>query len=114
MKTIQRITLEVLIGLAIVLIFTMAVTACPKTNFTGRLVSPQGRSIAGAIVTIENVGSEPFAVARTNTFGYYTLKGIPNCAEYTLEFKARGYSFEPVLLVLPLPPVNDLVIGRVK
>jgi hypothetical protein len=107
MKQLHRITLQVLIGLAITLVFAWNVTACGiYETYRGRLTTKEGRAIAGAIVTA-STDEAVWASARSNTFGYYTLS-LPACEQttYTVEPKHRVYEFEAFGVLVGVP-VNE-------
>lgn len=76
-----------------------AVPTAADVSASGQVRDRQGRAITGAIVTIiDNAGLS--RAARTNTFGYFTITGLPAGRTYIVTTVAKRYSFEPQLLSL--------------
>jgi hypothetical protein len=66
----------------------------------GRVLGPDGRGVANAIVSIYNddVGLKYYAV--TNPFGYYRLADIPATNSYTMSVKSKRFTYAPRVLTL--------------
>ena len=75
-------------------------TSAPAT-LGGRVVTPDGRGIRGARVTLARADGQPmFAV--TNSFGFFRFDGVPTGSSYVMSVSAKGYRFETRLV-----EVND-------
>ena len=84
------------IGVNNVVVSSVAPTAAP-VEVAGRVLSGQGRSISGAVITAyDEVGTRQFAV--TNTFGYYRLTKMMAGESYVLSVQAKGYQFDSIFL----------------
>ena len=69
------------------------VAAAVSATVSGQVLSPVGGGVRNVYVTLSNQ-SGTVATARTNSFGYFTFRGIP-AGSYTLEVVAKQYDFAP-------------------
>jgi subtilisin-like proprotein convertase family protein len=76
-----------------------AIPTAADVSASGRVRDRQGRAITGAFVTITDDAGLSRS-ARTNTFGYFTITGLPAGRSYIVTTAARRYSFEPQLLTI--------------
>lgn len=66
---------------------------------SGRVTDAYGRAISAAAITVQDFTGVS-KVAYTNTFGYYTVKGLPVAQAYVVGVSARRYTFSsPTSLV---------------
>jgi CSLREA domain-containing protein len=72
------------------------VAAAANVTVSGRVFS-QISYVPRALVTISS-GGNVIASDTTNTFGNFTLAGIPSGQSYTINVFAKGYQFDPVNL----------------
>lgn len=71
----------------------LAPTAAP-VSLSGRVTDGSGRGLPSVVVTITD--GQGFAKsARTNSFGFYSIKGIPAGESYIVGASARGHRFPP-------------------
>lgn len=76
-----------------------AIPTAANVSASGQVLDRTGRAIKGAIVSItDEVGLS--RSARTNTFGYFAISGLPAGRSYIVTTSAKRYSFEPQLLNL--------------
>lgn len=79
-------------------ISSFAPTAAPA-DISGRVMSHDGRSVSGAIVTlVDEFGLQ--RTAATNSFGYYRLTGINVGTTYVVAVASKRYQFEPQVVTL--------------
>ena len=65
----------------------------------GRVVSPYGRGLSGATVTMFDVFGGR-RTARTNSFGYYSFADVPAGRTYYFQVNSKKYVFEEPIRVL--------------
>ncbi len=58
----------------------------------GRVVTREGRGIAGVRITVISENGE-VRVVQTNPFGYYSLRGLPSGQTYTFTLTHKVYRF---------------------
>ena len=64
----------------------------PAASISGRVITPDGRGVRGATVTI--VDSNGFArTVTTSSFGYYTFDDLTAGASYVIGVSSRQYRF---------------------
>jgi hypothetical protein len=59
-------------------------------TFTGTVMDAQGAAVAGADVTITNVGTNDKSLSKTNTEGVYRVLELP-VGNYEIEVAAKGF-----------------------
>jgi outer membrane receptor protein involved in Fe transport len=59
---------------------------------TGRVLDPQGKSIAGANVTLNNTGTGLTKSAKTDSGGDYKFAGLPITDNYVVKVEASGFT----------------------
>jgi len=70
-------------------------------EITGRVVSPEGRPVAGAIMTArDDTGNIWNSV--TNPFGYYRIANIPSGRSYTISVRSKRFVFSERTLFVAL------------
>jgi hypothetical protein len=69
----------------------------PAVSVSGRIMTPAGYGIRGALVTITDSNAVTRA-AITGSFGHYRFDNLPAGATYTITASARRYSFTPQML----------------
>ena len=79
-------------------------------SVSGRVFDPYKRPIRGAMVSITDM-SGVSRRAITNTFGYFTISGMPAGESYLLTADARRYTFDPRLLNLQDSVTGLLIVG---
>jgi hypothetical protein len=80
--------------------FTVSLAPSAGTvSVSGRVTTVDGRSVAGAVVTLTSDTGLIFS-ARSNVFGYYRLEGLPVGRTYIATVTAKGLEFDPVTLNL--------------
>jgi len=63
-------------------------------DLSGRVVSPDGRGVGNAKVTIiDSRGRKRTAI--TSSFGYYSVEQLPTSLKYEIEVRSRRHDFEP-------------------
>ncbi len=78
---------------------TIGESSATGTIITGRTMIPSGRGIMNVIVILTDSRGNS-RTARTTSFGYYEFKNVPTDETYTLEVKAKKYTFsQPKLIV---------------
>ena len=75
---------------------SVEVAVAVSATVSGQVLSPVGGGVRNVWVTISNPGGV-VATARTNSFGYFTLRNVPT-GSYTLEVVAKQYSFTPQII----------------
>jgi hypothetical protein len=70
----------------------LATPASAPASVAGRVTHSLGRSVSGAIVTLTADNGMTYS-ARSNTFGYYRIDGLPTCRNYFGNVFAKGLSF---------------------
>lgn len=83
-----------------------------NVSLSGRVMMSNGRGISGVIVkTVDSEGA--VRQARSNSFGYYKIEGIPAGTTVVLSAASRAYSFEPRVLMMSDDLANtDLIALR--
>lgn len=76
---------------------SLAPTAAPAT-VAGRVISNEGRGIAGVVVSLIDAESGESFTARSNTFGRFRFSEITAGRSYVLTAKHKRYSFASRLL----------------
>ena len=72
---------------------SVEVAVAVSATISGQVLSTFGGGVPNVWVTISNQ-TGVVGTARTNSFGYFTLRGIPS-GQYTLEVNAKQYTFAP-------------------
>jgi len=80
-------------GIAVddIIIDAVAPTAADAT-ISGRVTDAYGRAISSAVITVQDIAGVS-KVAYTNTFGYYSVKGLEVGQTYAVGVSARRYTF---------------------
>jgi hypothetical protein len=74
----------------------MAPTALAENvSVGGRVMTPQGFAVRGALVTIRDSSNNVIRTTTTSMFGHYRLEGIAAGATYTISVKSARYTFTP-------------------
>src|SRR5436309_11235889 len=60
------------------------------TAINGNVTDPQGKTVAGATVTITQVGTESGRVVQTDSFGHYQLQALPP-GVYEVKVELAGF-----------------------
>ncbi len=87
--------------------YVRLVPTAATVSVAGRVESPLGRGIANVIVVAFSMEGESWS-ARSNTFGYFKIGGLPAGRPYVVTAYSRRYEFESQLLSL-----DDDVMGLV-
>lgn len=74
-------------------VYSAVELALSEVRVRGRILSPSGRPIAHAIVSLTDASGIQ-RTFRTNTFGYYGFEALPIGRDYEISVAARGYDFE--------------------
>lgn len=82
------------------------VTTAASVSVSGRVITPFGRGLNGAIVTLTEADGTVHT-ARTSTFGYYRFADISVGQTVTVGVASKRYNFQPALLNLA-EDVQDL------
>ena len=69
---------------------------------SGRVLTPGGRAISGARITVIDAESGETFSAVTNPFGYYTVEGLEAGRLYTATVERKGYKFANATRVVSL------------
>ncbi|MBS1794294.1 MAG: carboxypeptidase regulatory-like domain-containing protein [Acidobacteria bacterium] len=72
--------------------FTIQVNTAAPVSVTGRVLSPEGRGVAGARVSITDQ-SGSIRSAATNSFGYFRFEGVEAGQNYTVTVRHKQYRF---------------------
>ena len=88
-------------------IFTHPATA--SMSVSGRVVSPGGLGVKGAMVTMIYVGGESRRMA-TSSLGYYTFDDLAE-GPYMISVSSRRYRFEPKSLMVSQDLTNVDFVG---
>jgi hypothetical protein len=72
---------------------TLLAPTAAGITVSGRVTTPDGTGISGAVLTLTGGMLEQPLTARTNSFGYYNIVGAPAGSTYLLEINARRYTF---------------------
>jgi hypothetical protein len=100
-----ELTVSPLIGDVSGLDFTVLTPTAAPVAISGRVVTPTGTGISGAIVTLTDMHGQVRTV-RTTTFGYFAFDSVTTGESYALNVTSRRYRFEPRLL-----SVEDSIAG---
>lgn len=76
------------------------VPTAANAGISGRVAQSNGAGIRGAIVTAMNAATGEIVSARTNTFGRFTMDGLPAGGTYIVQVRFRDLSFEPRVMTL--------------
>jgi CSLREA domain-containing protein len=82
----------------IVDIGSVEVSVLAEASVSGTVVTPSGRQVNGAIVTISGLGDEGetfFRTMTTNSFGHFSFGGVPTGESYQLNVHAKSLTFNP-------------------
>lgn len=83
----------------------ITITALPATagdaTITGRVTDSFGRAISSAAISVQDITGVP-KIVYTNTFGYYSVKGLEVGQTYILGVSARRYTFANPTMVVNL------------
>ena len=86
------------LGIDDISITAVAPTASDAT-ISGRVTDAYGRAISSAAISVQDITGVPKFVY-TNTFGYYSVKGLDVGQTYILSVSARRYTFtNPTMLI---------------
>jgi uncharacterized delta-60 repeat protein len=87
--------------------------ASPAQNvrFSGRVMNSDGKPVINGFVTLTK-DSETVAVGRTNPFGYFNFKNIPNNQTYQLSTRAKSMNFNDQSVLVDDTITNFLVVGN--
>lgn len=81
------------------ILITASLTTAGSATIGGRVVSPYGRGLANATVTMFDVFGER-RTARANSFGYYRFADVPAGRVYYFQVNSKKYVFEEPIRVL--------------
>ncbi len=87
--------------------FELPITTAADAAISGRVTDAFGRAISSAAISVTDMGGVPKFVY-TNTFGYYSVKGLEVGQTYILGVSARRYTFANPTMVVNL---GDNVVG---
>jgi hypothetical protein len=73
---------------------TVNVLTAAGADISGRVLTASGGGVRNVLIKITD-GNGFLRTAITNSFGYYTLSGIPTGASYVITPSAKGYGFDP-------------------
>ncbi len=90
----------------IVTVQAIAPTAA-NVSAAGRVLSAEGTGIRNAIVRVSNTTTGAIQTARTNSFGYFSVSGLPAGQTFIFEVQAKQYSFAPQVVSI-MEDVTDL------
>ena len=78
----------------------------PPTRFTisGQVLESDGRSVAGATVTLNNSAS-----VQTDSNGFYSFANLPTSGSYTVAVARNNYTFTPASQVITTPLGNRVL-----
>jgi hypothetical protein len=71
---------------------TLLSASAANSSISGRVVTPSGRGIGNARLTLSDPQGEPRTVI-TNPFGYFHILGVPSGKTYILTVSSKSYSF---------------------
>lgn len=74
-----------------------AVPTAANVSIAGRVSSSDGMAVRNAVVTLTGGNGSSYS-ARTNSFGYYTIEGVPSGGTYAATVKAKGLVFTPQIV----------------
>ena len=77
-------------------VYSAVELALSAVRIRGRILTPSGRPIAHAIVSLTDASGIQ-RTYRTNTFGYYGFEDLPIGRDYSITVAARGYEFQPAV-----------------
>lgn len=63
-----------------------------NVEFTGRVVSPNGKPIVNAVLKLQS-GTETIKIGRTNPFGYFHFPDVQSGQTYTISTNTKGLNF---------------------
>jgi Carboxypeptidase regulatory-like domain/Protein of unknown function (DUF3616) len=67
-------------------------------SVAGRVSSAEGFAVRNALVSVMNPATGAIQTARTNSFGYFSIAGIPAGQTYIFEVRAKQYQFAPQVI----------------
>jgi hypothetical protein len=74
-------------------VVTLPDAASPAFEISGRVLTPDGRGLRNAVVTLtDSNGMERYVT--TSSFGYYQFDGLASGATYIIGVESKRYSFE--------------------
>jgi hypothetical protein len=76
----------------------------PRFTISGHVRESNGRSVAGATVTLNNSDS-----VQTDSNGFYSFANLPTSGGYTVVVTANNYTFTPASQVITAPIGNRIV-----
>jgi hypothetical protein len=79
------------------IIGTACITTAAGVEVSGRVLTPEGRGLMGAAVSITD-SSGRTREARTGSFGYYRFNDIETGRTYTLRVESRRFSFATIVI----------------
>ncbi len=80
-----------------------------SASVSGRILTPGGRGIGDAIITLEGFGQSDRRVVRTNAFGFFNFADVEVGGTYVVSVSSRRYRFEPSSrLISVVDQVTDL------
>jgi len=71
---------------------TLLSASAANSSIRGRVVTPSGRGIGNARLTLSDAQGEPRTVM-TNPFGYFNILEVPSGKTYILTVSSKNYSF---------------------
>jgi hypothetical protein len=78
-----------------------------NASISGRILTPLGRGIANATVTVTDMEGNTVGTTTTNVFGFYTVRVLPIGAAYLVTPQAKRYSFDPASHIISLDDDMD-------
>ncbi len=86
----------------------LLVPTAAAATISGRVKTSAGRGIAKVYVFVEDVNGTVLTTALTNSFGYFTMYGLPVGETYIVSVKTRRYTFGNPSQVVSL---KDNIVG---
>jgi len=77
-----------------------AVPTAANVSVSGRVSDAEGFGIRNALVIVTHTSNGTVQTARTNSFGNFTVSGLPAGGTYLFEVRAKSYSFAPQVLTV--------------
>ena len=91
--------------------FGSCVFTAAGVSVAGRVLTPEGRGVRGAIITLDD-GSGKSYRAVTNTFGYFRIADVPAGTGVVLTASARGHNFESRFIDASADVADLLIVAR--
>lgn len=76
------------------------VPTAANVSVAGRVGDAEGFAIRNVLVSVTNATTGTIKTARTNSFGFFMVSGLPAGNTYIFEVRAKGYSFAPQVMTV--------------